>query len=584
MTESDSQSIDDYLATFYQSATLDSQGRFSLDLQSRARKTALQVVQPELFLIPLMMAAWLGGARQFQIESKNQGFALIFDGQICSADELLELRENLENRIADSGEPRLRHLQAALRLAQELAVDEVCLQPGGLSQALQWQGRRLQLVSRQGPQELSFHRRESALTRLFGSRLVKIRATLQKLLTRRGAFGLEWHEPAALAQLQIGPDSYGPCLGRLPSRHSGLLSLLPWGSPSQAVLIHQGVCFDLPAQRSTVRRPFRLLLSSQLVSPDLSYQSLIQSDELQEILRSIPIWLGELEWAYLLLTSAQGCSQEEREVIWDFRQRALHGLAAPDLRWDASSGLEQALDLGRDMTFRDTSRAYSQLRYLPITWDQGAPRQLDQGVTLLARPAQHDSLLDLAYPRQKEFLAAEGRAVPASVLPGQMLPEGEFWQCSPVIEGIQVGLNLQPQRHPAVIWHFDRRENDGRLHFWKSEFPADPMPVGLTVAAVNLTRGSRTWQKCLLEAFRLAWLDPRTDLDVARHAALLEHWLLAARLPALRKQLESESIWIWNEQDRQVFLSDVPPGQDAGLRLSAELRSLLRTLWGYPRQ
>ncbi len=108
MTESDSKSIDDYLATFYQSASLDSQGRFTLDLEGRARKTAFQVVQPELFLLPLMMAAWLGGARHFEIGSSGSGFAMLFDGQICAEHELNELLDNLENRIPDSLEPRLR--------------------------------------------------------------------------------------------------------------------------------------------------------------------------------------------------------------------------------------------------------------------------------------------------------------------------------------------------------------------------------------------------------------------------------------------------------------------------------------------
>jgi len=562
MTESDSQSIDDYLATFYQSASLDSQGRFTIDLESRARKTAFQLVQPELFLIPLMMAAWLGGARRFEVASKGSGFALLFDGQICSQNEL----DQLDNRAADSPDPRLRHLQAALRLAQELAVDEIRLQPAGSQRALRLQNRRPATIEASGPQALTFQLRENAMARLFGSRLVKIRAALQKLLQRRGAFALTWDEPEAVAQLQIGSASRPNVLGSLPSPHSGLLSLLPWSRTSQSLLIHHGVCFELPAQRSTHRRPFRLLIESQLVSPDLSYQSLVQSPELQQLLQDIPVWLGELEWAHLLLAQAEA----QREILWDVRQRALHGLTT-SIEW--APQVREALHLGRGMDFSQAARAYGRLRYLPVTWDKGAPRQLDQGVALLARPTPHDSILDVVYPRQKEFLTAQGRAVPATATGTQMLPEGEFWQRSPVIQGVQVGLNLDPQQHPAVIWHFSD------LTFWKAESPSEPMPPGVTVAAVSYPRG--LWQKCLLEAFRLAWLDPLTERNQERHAALLEHWLLAARIPALRGQLDSEPIWIWNDRGGQVFLSDIRPGQDQGLRLNERLRPLLRALWGY---
>ena len=570
MTDSDSQSIDDYLATFYQSASLDSQGRFTIDLESRARKTAFQLVQPELFLIPLMMAAWLGGARRFEIGSQGSGFALFFDGQICSQAELKELLDNLENRHPDSEDPRLRHLQASLRLAQELAVDEICLQPADSPQALRSQKRRLSTVPSNGPQALTFQLRENPLARLFGSRMVKIRATLQKLLERRGAFTQNWEEPETVAELQIGQTGPNGTLGNIPSPHSGLLSLLPWGSQSQSLLIHHGVLFELPAQRSTHRRPYRIILESSLVSPDLSYQSLVQTPELQQLLQDIPVWLGELEWTYLLL-SQQASAQ--REVLWDVRQRALHQLTA---HIDWAPHVPEVTSLGRGMDFAQAAQAYGRLRYLPVTWDKGAPRQLDQGVCLLARPTPHDAILDVVYPRQKEFLAAQGRAVPATTQAAQMLPEGEFWQCSPILQGIQVGLNLEPQQHPPMIWHF----NPGTpLTFWKAESPSEPMPPGLTVAAVTWQRG--LWQKCLLETFRLAWLDPKTELDPERHAALLEHWLLAARIPALRSQLDSEPIWIWNDDGRQIFLFDIRPGQDQGLRLHERQRTLLRLLWGY---
>lgn len=576
MSDSDSQSIDDYLATFYEAASLDGQGRFTIDLENRARKTGVQVVQPEFFLLPLMMAASLGGAERFTLEPVGSGFAFLFDGTICAESELAELQDHLENRSGDSQDRRLRHLQSALRLAHELAVDEICLQPADCSQALLWTRRGLERRPGGGPQALSFRLHESALTRLFGSRLVKIRAALQNLLDRRSAFQMPWQEPAALAQLQIGPHSFGPCLGRLPSEHSGLLSLLPWNRDSQLLLLHHGVQFELPSQRSTTRRPFRLLLRCSSVSPDLSYQSLVQSQTLQDLLQAIPVWLGELEWAHLLL-SAPG--ELPRDVLWDARQRALHGLKA-GIEWDAHSGVSEAQALGRGMTFQDLSRAYGQLRYLPVTWDQGAPRQLDQGVALLARPTPHDAMVDLVYPRQKEFLTAEGRAVPARARPGQLLPEGEFWQCSPVTQGMQLGLNLEPQKHPALIWRYDTREADGSLHFWKAELPAEPMPPGITLAA-DPSAATLPWQACLLEAFRLAWLHPQTELNEERHAALLEHWLSAARLPALRSQLNSEPIWIWKEAGGQIFLSDIRPGQDGGLRLNERQRSLLRSLWGY---
>ncbi len=417
--------------------------------------------------------------------------------------------------------------------------------------------------------------RENALARLFGSRLVKIRAALQKLLVRRGAFQPIRNDPSALAALQIGPHSFGPCLGTLPSVHSGLISLLPRGFASQSLLIHHGVAFELPAQRSTTRRPFRLLLRSSSVQPDLSYQSLVQSEALQSILEAIPIWLGELEWAHRLLSEPGNLS---RDILWDVRQRALHGLAASDIEWSADSGVVEAQSLGRGMSFLDSSQAYGQVRYLPVTWDQGAPLRLDQGVALVAKPTPHDAILDLVYPRQKEFLAAQGRAVPVTVMPSQLLPEGEFWQCSPVFQGMQLGLNLEPSQHPALICRYETREANGPLHFLKADPPTEPMPPGVTVAATH--SGTLPWQKCLIEALRLAWLDPETERNERRHSAVLEHWLLAARISALRSQLDSETIWVWKEDGGQVFLSDIRPGQDGGLRLNERLRSLLKVLWG----
>ena len=116
MIESDSQSIDDYLATFYESASLDSQGHFTIDLESRARKSAFQLVQPELFLIPLMMAASMSGARRFEIEAGGSGFSILWDGQICTQTELKELLDNLENRVPDSLEPRLHEAPRRTRL------------------------------------------------------------------------------------------------------------------------------------------------------------------------------------------------------------------------------------------------------------------------------------------------------------------------------------------------------------------------------------------------------------------------------------------------------------------------------------
>ncbi|MBN9420254.1 hypothetical protein ABS71_17925 [bacterium SCN 62-11] len=511
MNQADSQSIDDYLATFYESARLDSQGRFSLDLDARARKSAYQVTEPEMFLIPLMMAASLGGAQSFTLEPTPDGFALRFDA-----------------KTDPPTGARLHHLETALRLARELSFDDLELQP----------------------QALLCRLRENPLKRLFGSRILKVRTTLQKLLARRSAFPIQWPE----AQLQIGSTDLSPRLGTLPSPDSGLLSLLPWGSPSQVLIFHHGVRFELPVP-SQSRRPFRLWLRSDRVTPDLSYQSLVQTPELQQILTSLPIWLGELEWQQALLSQ-----QFTPEILWDARQRSLHGLDQTPIEWKEKP----------PAVFQNASRAYGQLRYLPFTWHQGAPSQLDSGAPLLVRP--FEEILDQVYPRQREFLVSQGRAIPSTSLLGQLLPDSQFWHVSPLQDGFQLGLNLQSQQHPAQIWRFTAKG------FQATQPPAEAMPPGLTLATLESATPT-DWQQRLVESLRQAWLDPQTELDPKRHAALLEHWLLAAQMPALRARLDPETIWLRDQQGRQVFLTDLKPGQDQNL--DPVLRPLLRKLWGY---
>lgn len=570
----DSRSLDDYLATFYEGARLDSQGQFTLDLESRARKTAaFQLTQPELFVIPLMMAAWLGGARQFEVEPLPDGFALTFDGQICREAEIEQLQGCLDNRLPDPTDERLGHLAVAMRLARELRVDLIELQLPE-THGLAWKGGRLQLEAPGALQRLSFRQRESPLARLFGSRLIKIRQAVGKIVSQRGFFGLEMQP--GLAQLDIGPPSGLPALGRLlpeDPQLSGHLALLPWSSPSQAWFVHHGVLFPIPALRRSLRPPYRLLLQTPNASPDLGYANLIQNDQMQAWLRLIPAWLGELEWAYLLLNGLGEGSAAE--VCWDVRQRTLHGLPAPQIDWERDSGVSQATQLGHGRTFAEAGRAYARLRFLPISWDTSVPAELDGGSPVIVKPTARDGILDRVYPRQQEFLSWGNRAVARQVWPGRMLLAEEYVHVGPLTEGVQVGLNLQPQRHSAVIWMYESVQ-DGRLHAWKAVEPGEATPQGITIAA---TQTPTRWDRALLETLRAAWLDHRTELDPERHSLLLEHWLLAAKLPKLRAQLELSSVWAWSLEGRQVFLSDLRHGQPHGLRLSKAVELLLPLIW-----
>ncbi|MBS2034439.1 hypothetical protein JST97_05615 [bacterium] len=574
MAQADCKSLNDYLATFYEGAQLDSTGQFSLDLVSRARKTAaFQLAQPELFVIPLMMAAWLGGSRRFELIPHVHGFDLSFDGTICASDEITQVQGCLENRLPDPAQDRLRHLHLALRLARELNVDLISLEIPN-SPGLAWVKGDLQLESPGQVQRLSLRQRQNPLARLFGSRLIKIRETVRKVIASRSLLSRAWQP--GLARLDIGrTDGHGSlgCLLPQDSSLSGQLALLGWAEPSQAWFVHHGVLFPMPLPRRSLRLPYRLLLDTPQAVPDLSYSRLIENESMQSLLRLIPGWLGELDWAYLLLSNLG--SDAAAEVCWDMRQRALHGVAAPRVEWAPDSGVVEASRLAQGRNFHQAARAYSRLQYLPVCLDPEAPPELDSGSALFIKPSGRDEILDRTYPRQQEFVCWDGRAVPLEVSSYQLLLESEFLQISRLRDGLQLGLNLQPQRYPGTVWLYEVTASIRLRALGPGTAPAG-LPVGVTLAT---TGPVQNWEVGLQEALRQAWLDPRTEQDRTRHSLVLEHWLLAAANPKLRDQLELSSAWAWNQQGKQVFLSDLRPGQIEGLLLSAAVQKLLPVIW-----
>ena len=598
----DSRSLDDYLAHFYQEGTLESQGRFRLDLEQRSRKAAqYQLSHAENFILPLIMAATMGGARTVQLQKVAGGFAIVFDGQIAGVDELPQLRDNYHSTIADSALPRLRHLQTALRLLRQLSVARVVLQLGTPPESLTITGPRAEIspgLSLKGPglnQALLLLHGNKPMDWLWGSRLSKIRASLDKLLRSRCALVQDRIHPAAVACLQIGqglpePQTPKSCslVGQLDPGQphlSGFLSLLPWQTQSPSRWVCQGVSYPRPTPTEGQRRPYQLVLQSDRFEVDLTYENLIESDEVQQILQQLPAWFGELEWTYLACRCARPESRVEalreswQELAWDVRQRALHHLPSLPIVWNDPGWVRWAFRLGGELDFEQAGLTYGQLRFLPISTEMQPPSELENGLPVFAKPTHQDELLDRVYPRQIEYLSCFGRAVPAQAYPGQLLSESEFWERSDVIDGFQLGLNLRPQAHPATVWHFEPTPGV-MLQFVLAEQPSDSgLAPGMTLARLDLDMMKPItpvqWQPCLEQLLRRAWTHPKLDSDPARHDALLQHWLLALSVPTLQAFLDPSLAWAWTTDGRQLAFDEFH-GSRATLSVSSAAASLLQ--------
>ncbi len=134
----EAQSLDEYLATLYEGATLDSQGKFTIDLNRRMQKLAKhQLSKPENFVLGLVAAANLGGASQLRMATIPGGYTIDFDGQPISTDQCRRLHNVLSQQAVETADPRLQHLGMALNLVRNLHHGSVVLELTGSRQKLE---------------------------------------------------------------------------------------------------------------------------------------------------------------------------------------------------------------------------------------------------------------------------------------------------------------------------------------------------------------------------------------------------------------------------------------------------------------
>lgn len=564
MNRPDTGNLDQFIAAFYEEGKLDSAGRFSLDLAGRAAKTALyQLTRPENFVLPLIMAAFEGGAPEISSRSLNQGFALRFGGQGYRSGELLRMLASLRNQAEDCPEPRLRYLVEALRLAMGLQVDT--LEFRCESGTLKICGSQVEQSEVGGPGcELCLYHRPGPLGWLLGSRLSKIRTAVENLLSRRCGLGVSWARGETLACLQLGGDpavSPSGLRGRLEAGAlRGSLRLLERGCQSKAVLVVRGVVYRLPVAGEAFGYPYQLVLLGDTFQTDLTYENLVETPELNECLAQVPLWLSELAWNWLVdqvPPEAETSAYPEgwTLIAWAHRQKILHQDQAFPVSWQNRA--PECLQLGGGLDLEWADEHYARLRHLPI--GNGSPR-------LLSKPCLRQPLVDLTYPRQLEYeLALEGVA-PSHAAVGQLLQPGHFWACSEQIGHLQLGLGRQPFEQAPCIWHY-RPESGMRVRFSHAE---EGQRVGLiggmTLASLDSPVSPREWLACWRQLWQRAWTDPTLERDRARQAGLLEHWLRARCEESLREELEERLAWSWSTEGERVSLE----GSHGSVVISAE--------------
>lgn len=620
----DARSLDDFVASFYSDAHLDSHGKFTVDLERRLQKMAkYQFSEPEKFVLALTKAATLGGATVIKLYAVPGGFALAFDGQVCTPEELEQVKLALELKSADSKSSRLQHLQTALNLVGQLNLRLITLQLGPGLPSLQVQGRQVQLLEQEAVASTEVYGMGQCLClqgggwgllqRFFESRVSKIRRTVEDLLRRRCALGpaqlalqnrpepgeRTLKDPSACLRIGSGPPSSFPqteqllrnpqaTVGQLLLTGSDLRGTLLLGDPSQPgeiLFVACGVVYTLPMTRAPGRSACQVILWSNEFHGDLAYENLVESEELRQLLASIPFWVAEIEWLQLARAFARGGEKAVLEtpfwdrIFWDYRQRALHQVQETEVVWDQPRGPSRPLEIGHGLTFNDAARTFSRFKYLPVG---PTPLRTDEGIDVFQRPGPKDFLLDTLFPQQVPYVEVEGRAVPRFCNPTRLLRASSFWECSNMQQSCQLGLNLEPLRHDAMIWHYQAPTygNDVAL----VQGGTARLPRGLTVAVLH-----HRWDSSeafefsdfsqILQLHKRAWLNPQTQAQRARHEALLQHWLLLQ----LWRPMPGDFVWLWTEDDKRLPLHELQPGNARSLRVTPPTLSLLRQVYGRDR-
>ena len=541
--EADLSSIDEYVAGFFEDATVDSQGRFTVDISKRlAKLSQFQLEQPEKFILALFSSAVLIGARRFDLRRTGSGYEVLVDQPWCSPLEVDDLVAAVESGGADQGSPSLRHLGMALHFLRRLHGKGVVLELEG--ESLELDGPKLRRHKRQGKAGSRLKVESTLLERLFSSRRQKIYTTVTDWLQRRCQWAaMDWSaeglkvdrqlswmaHPEAVLTVNGGERSFRPPAARLqatlevkdPPGLRGWALLGPEESPG-SWLISAGIRYPLALKVGEHRCNYQVVLWCDQVGSDLGYEALLET-QLQPIRELIPHWLGALDMARfeeeleLKGWEAAAALPGADEVLWRFRQRQMHSDCHLPVRWNRPLTPLAELRLSGGFSVHQLMQAYGRRFGLPVCMQDGR-FWLDDGCPVVVA-GRDEKCLNLLFPRRQPFVIWNGRAVPQEGGPFGLLDYDSYWHWTPVRGDWQLGIQRLPGKHPPAILRY--RE----ARFVSGEEASSLLLPGFTLAVVGQrTPSAAEMQQAMDGLFSEAWRDPETSRCLERGLALREVW------------------------------------------------------------
>lgn len=536
-------SIDEYLAAFFEDAQLDSQGTFSVDVSRRLTKLSkFQLEQPEKFILPLFSAAVLAGATRFDLSRSFGGYQVVLDRPWCTAGELDEVARAVQDGGVDQGEPRLRHLGVALQMMRSLLFTRISLELE--EDVLEIEAGRVRRRRRQRGGEPGLRAQSSLLASLFQSRQTRIYNAIGSWLERRcgwsdmawtrsGVAGnrpLSWMEaPVAVLNINQGAPGHSPPGGQLVGqlRVDGLpgvrgVALLGEQPSPGSWLISGGLSYPLALKLDADPWHYQVILWCDEIAPDLNYEALLET-QLQQLREHIPLWLGALELAPLekqLHEKGRGALQNYPGVaglLWRFRQRQMHSQHRPQPKWNLSVCPLEKLGFGCGVTVAEAMQTYARRFGLPVT-EQPGDWVLDDGSRLIVLGPDR-GVLTMFFARLQPFVVWQGRAVPRDGGPFGLLDYDSFWQCSPLMQDWQLGIQRRPEHHPPTLLRYRNHR------FERGESAQALLPQGFTLGvAGQRTPGVEELLPVMDQLLKAAWCDPETQRNEQRKQALLWVW------------------------------------------------------------
>lgn len=459
MRTQDVASVDEFIASFYEGARLDSGGVFTVDVSKRMEKLSkFQLRAPENFILSLMVAATLGDASSFELHRESGHFQVQFDGQPFTPEELAGVHHMLVNSAVDSGSRRLQSLGYALLLVSNLQHGTVKLVSG--ARALVRSGPNWLLQPCEGAEITTLTVQRGRWEFLVPARLSKSYQAVESLLKKRCGFGparlnladvpSAFSESNASSALLInsGPPVAWPqpteSLGHVyfPQQPDCRGVVLLGGEQQQVVLVSGGVA-EVLARPPQANYGYQAILWCDSLKHDLGLENLVREEVFHRLLKYLVLWILELEMEVVLQQFASlGVAgvlarPAAQATLWGLRQQLLLALDPLKVEWKRRSahGLPE-LDLNSAVS------AYLHRHWLAVAEPEEGAFRLEDGTPVFSRRPEIAPLLDLVFPVQRDFCQWQERAVPRKLALGSLQSkDGLFRRQSALLFDAQIGQN-----------------------------------------------------------------------------------------------------------------------------------------------